>query len=405
MSFFWKPYVPVAERRAKAKSQMAKLAKKGTAIQPIELDGRKIAGSFWGKGWCDHLESFSDFANRLPRGRTYVRNGSVCHLDVQAGHIEAMVSGSELYKVTVKIKPLIAGTWDAIKDKCRGQIGSVLELLQGKLSNHVMAVVSDRTHGLFPQPGEIDLHCSCPDWATMCKHVAAVLYGVGSRLDHRPELLFLLRGVDAGELISAEVVLPTGATLPGEDALGEAGLADIFGIDIDESAAPPLTAKQPGIPSQKKAKGRPAKAKAPIAQPAVLKPAPLPAPVAKSAKAKKPAVPSMAAPAPQHKPMKAKKSASTSVAAAAPKHKPAKTKKSAAKTPAPAIFNPNAPTGEAVARLRVASSLSVAEFARALGVTPLSVQRWENTAGPLRIYQRPLQALATMQAQLDLRKK
>ncbi len=176
MAFFgWRPYVPVAERRAKAWKAVEKLRKKGKDIQPVELSGRSIAASFWGKGWCDHLESFSDFSNRLPRGRTYVRNGSVCHLEIQTGRIEALVSGSELYKVAITIKPLPGKTWTAIKTKCQGQVGSVLELLQGKLSDHVMEVVSDRARGLFPQPGEIELKCSCPDWATMCKHVAAVL--------------------------------------------------------------------------------------------------------------------------------------------------------------------------------------------------------------------------------------
>ncbi|MCX7048689.1 MAG: hypothetical protein NTX50_24775, partial [Candidatus Sumerlaeota bacterium] len=158
----WAPYVPVAARRAKARREMAKMSKKGKKIQPIEIAGRKIAHSFWGKGWCDHLESFSDYENRLPRGRSYVRNGSVCHLEIKAGRIEAIVSGSELYKITIEIEPLKSSAWKAVKDKCRGRIGSLLELLQGKLSDHVMAVVSHREEGLFPQPDEIELNCSCP---------------------------------------------------------------------------------------------------------------------------------------------------------------------------------------------------------------------------------------------------
>ncbi|MDD4391852.1 MAG: SWIM zinc finger family protein [Desulfobacterales bacterium] len=198
---FWGRYVPVAERRAKARNQMKKLCKKGKHIQPVEIEGRTIARSFWGKGWCDHLESFSDYANRLPRGRTYVRNGSVCHLEIGPGCIEAIVSGSSLYNVSISIQKLKPAIWESIQKQCAGQIGSMLELLQGKLSDQVMGVVTDRKTGLFPQPGEIQFDCSCPDWAVMCKHVAAVLYGVGSRLDSQPELLFLLRGVDAQELI------------------------------------------------------------------------------------------------------------------------------------------------------------------------------------------------------------
>ena len=101
-------------------------------------------------------------SNRLPRGRTYVRNGSVCHLDIRPGHIEAMVSGSELYEIVIRITKLQATTWASIRDKCAGHIGSMLELLQGKLSDQVMAIVTNRHHGLFPQPGEIDFDCSCP---------------------------------------------------------------------------------------------------------------------------------------------------------------------------------------------------------------------------------------------------
>jgi len=56
--------------------------------------------------------------------------------------------------------------------------------------------------GLFPSPAEIKLSCSCPDWADMCKHVASALYGVGARLDQKPQLLFVLRGVDENELIA-----------------------------------------------------------------------------------------------------------------------------------------------------------------------------------------------------------
>jgi uncharacterized Zn finger protein len=209
---------------------MEKLRKKGAVIQPIEIEGRTIAKSFWGKAWCDHLESFSDYANRLPRGRTYVRNGSVCHLEIKEGQIEAMVSGSELYNVSIDIKPLQSSLWKVIKQHCSGKIGSMLELLNGRLSDHVMAIVTDRGKGLMPQPGEIKLRCSCPDWATMCKHVAAVMYGVGSRLDNIPELLFTLRGVDAGELISANLVLPDTA-LAGKTIAADQ-ISDIFGIDM-----------------------------------------------------------------------------------------------------------------------------------------------------------------------------
>jgi uncharacterized Zn finger protein len=241
----WRPYVPVAKRKARAAQEMNQLRKKGADVQPVKISGRKIARTFWGEAWCEHLEKFSDYANRLPRGRTYVRNGSVCHLAIAKGRIEAKVSGSSLYNVSIDIKTLPPDKWKSLKANCAGQVRSLLELLQGKLSDRVMAIVTDRDEGLFPSPREISLDCSCPDWATMCKHVAAVLYGVGSRLDTKPELLFVLRGVDHQELVSTEAAkaaVAKGSRSKGR-TLDEANLSDVFGIDVAPSE--PVKAARP----------------------------------------------------------------------------------------------------------------------------------------------------------------
>lgn len=254
----WKPYVPVAERRRKAAKKMQSLAKKGVNVQPVSIEGRTIARSFWGKSWCQHLENFSDYSNRLPRGRTYVRNGSVCHLDIQSGIIEAKVIGSELYAVTIKINKLTHAQWDAIKRRCAGGIGTLLELLQGKLSDEIMSVVTDPSEGLFPLTGDIKLGCSCPDGAIMCKHVAAVLYGVGARLDTAPELLFKLRGVHHEELIdssSLEIETNQGGTDP--DSILEAdGLSDIFGIDIQDTPSEETPKSKQSNPKKKTARAK-----------------------------------------------------------------------------------------------------------------------------------------------------
>ncbi len=203
----WKPYVPVAQRRAQAAKEVAKRAKKGQEVSPVRIEGRTIASTFWGKAWCTNLESYSDYSNRLPRGRTYVRNGSVVHLKIEKGRIDALVSGSELYEVQIDIAPLPNQNWQALKAQSAGKIGTLVELLQGKLSKAVMELVTDRDQGLFPKPKEIKMQCDCPDGAGMCKHIAAVMYGVGNRLDSSPELLFVLRGVDHLELI--EQAIPT----------------------------------------------------------------------------------------------------------------------------------------------------------------------------------------------------
>jgi uncharacterized Zn finger protein len=239
--------VPVAERRAKAARETAKLAKKtGRAASPIVLEGRKIASTFWGKAWCDNLEAYSDYENRLPRGRTYVRNGSVVDLQINKGNVSALVSGSELYRIEIKIKPLAPALWKSIQAECAGKIDSLIELLQGKLSSAVMQIVTRPEKGLFPAPKEIDLDCSCPDWADLCKHVAASLYGVGAKLDQNPALLFLLRGVDPADLISkasaAEAVRQTAATADGAPVMSETEVADVFGIELAPASAISLPA-------------------------------------------------------------------------------------------------------------------------------------------------------------------
>jgi uncharacterized Zn finger protein len=269
MSYYgFAPYVSVAQRRANAARAVAKMVKKGRKITPVRPEGRAIAQTFWGNAWCDNLESYSDYANRLPRGRTYVRNGSVVDLQVAPGKVTALVSGSSLYSIEIGIKPLPRKTWLAIKTECAGKIGSMVELLQGRLSQSVMEIITRPKSGLFPSPSEIKLDCSCPDWADMCKHVAAALYGVGTRLDERPELLFALRKVDHLELI--EQAGNVKAIMTG--AAGGAGgasdvktiavdqLTQVFGIELDApspgAAAAPVSASELGTTKPTKARSR-----------------------------------------------------------------------------------------------------------------------------------------------------
>lgn len=235
----WRPYVPVAERRRRAARKVAKLKKAGHKIAPIEIVGRKIVATFWGDAWCKNLESYSDYSNRLPRGRTYVRNGSVIDLRIEAGRVRSLVSGSEIYAVDIRIKRLAKTRWTGVKGQCAGKIDSLVELLQGSISKGVMKIVTNKGKGLFPAPREIALNCSCPDWAIMCKHVAATLYGVGARLDHEPELLFTLRGVDPAEMVEAAVAQPPpgGKSRRGR-VLESDQLSSVFGIDIDMGEAP-----------------------------------------------------------------------------------------------------------------------------------------------------------------------
>jgi uncharacterized Zn finger protein len=237
----FRPYVSVAERRRKAEREMQKLKKKGHPVSPVVIEGRTIARTFWGKAWCDNLERYSDFSNRLPRGRTYVRNGSVVDLQIAAGEVTARVAGSSLYKVAVKVSAVPKARWTSICTDCAGAIDSLVELLQGRFSKGVMERICQQRTGLFPAPAEIEFSCSCPDWASMCKHVAAVFYGIGARLDEQPELLFKLRKVDEKDLIAkAGKGLPLSKQGPAEDkVLAADGLSELFGLEMGVSTDEP----------------------------------------------------------------------------------------------------------------------------------------------------------------------
>ena len=264
MSWYeWRPYVPVAERRRQAQSKLKKLKKKGESIAPVTIEGRIIAKSFWGKSWCSNLERYSDYANRLPRGRTYVRNGSVVDLQIAKGEVLAFVSGSELYKIKIGIAPVKASQWKGIYRDCAGSVDSLVELLQGRLAKGVMERVCREGDGLFPSPNDIDLSCSCPDWADMCKHVAAVLYGVGARLDEEPRLLFVLRGVDEQDLITSagEDVSLTKGVPATTQVLDEGDVASIFGLEMAEPTV--TTQTQVGAVETAK-KGTSKKGKGPV---------------------------------------------------------------------------------------------------------------------------------------------
>jgi uncharacterized Zn finger protein len=239
MSYFaWRPYVPVAQRQKQAQKELAKLAKRGESPTPVKVEGRKIAHSFWGKSWCENLERYSDYANRLPRGRTYVRNGSVVDLKISKGEVFARVAGSELYRIKIEVTPVKPARWKAICRDCAGTVGSLVELLQGRLAKSVMERVCSKGDGLFPAPEEIKLSCSCPDWADMCKHVAATLYGVGARLDEKPELLFVLRNVDQKELLAgAGRDLAFTQAKPSAKVIDDGDVAALFGLEMAEAPA------------------------------------------------------------------------------------------------------------------------------------------------------------------------
>lgn len=245
----WPDYVPVAERRQAAAREAEKLRRKGRNVAPVQIEGRAIASTVWGKAWCENLESYRDYETRLPRGRSYVRNGSVIDLQIGPREVKALVSGSSIYTVKVAIASVPAAQWRAICTDCAGRIDSLVELLQGRLSKGVMERFCRQHGGLFPKPADIGFSCTCLDHASMCKHVAAVLYGVGARIDQSPELLFRLRAVDQRDLL-AELDDIAPAMQPDADRmLAGDDVAALFGLEMaGPHAIGPSRAAEPRAP-------------------------------------------------------------------------------------------------------------------------------------------------------------
>ena len=243
--YFWKPRPSSAQRRKTAERLSAGARKAAGGLSPVAASRRAIANTFWGRAWCGNLERYSDFANRLPRGRSYLRSGSVIDLQISEGKVQAQVVGSRLYEVVVQVAAVPKRQWKLISADCSGSIDSLVELLQGRLSQAVMERICTPNTGLFPAPKDIQFSCSCPDWAFMCKHIAAALYGVAVRLDEQPELIFTLRRVDAKELVmqagSGLARAPKAATAA--KVLDGAVLGDVFGIEMATTAPQKLTAK------------------------------------------------------------------------------------------------------------------------------------------------------------------
>lgn len=249
----WYQYDDRHETKASVQRDIERRKKRGEEFEQLTLTtkGANIASTFWGKAWCRQLQTYQDYESRLPRGRSYLRAGNVYNLTIEPGLITAIVAGSALYEVSVRIGSLLKSDWERLKEDCAGQVGSLLDLLAGRLGDGVLRTVTDPDCGLFPTSRELRFSCTCPDWADMCKHVAAVLYGVGAKLDTAPDLFFVLRSVDPSELLSGTAqealgnVDSTDAALAGED------LSALFGIEL----APDPPAEIPS-PELLKPKGR-----------------------------------------------------------------------------------------------------------------------------------------------------
>ena len=242
---YYPRYVSVAEKKAKAAKKLKQLKKKNHNIKPVVIEGSAIARTWWGKSWNRNLERYADYSNRIGRGRSYVRHGAVLDLQIDSGKVESLVQGtrSKPYSVSIKIKAINKNIWQDIKASCGGKLDSMQKLLAGKFPKALGEIFMAQGKGLFPSPEEIEFSCSCPDWAYMCKHVAATLYGIGARLDEDPGLFFKLRKVRMKDLVTGVVEDKTRNLLEKakkktKRVIAESDLADVFGIDMEDPAGP-----------------------------------------------------------------------------------------------------------------------------------------------------------------------
>ncbi|MDA8403456.1 MAG: hypothetical protein M0Z56_04555 [Desulfobacteraceae bacterium] len=248
---YYPPYVSVAEKKAKAAKKLAQLLKKNPNLQPVRIDGNAITKTWWGRAWNQNLEQYADYSNRIGRGRSYVRNGMVLDLKIQPGKVEALVQGtrSKHYEIAIMINPLDQVTWKKIAHYCEGKLDSLSELLEGKFPKELAEIFTVPGKGLFPAPQEIKFSCSCPDWAHMCKHVAAALYGIGARLDQDAMLFFKLRKVDVNQLIGKAVAEKTKSLLSKAKnksgrVMENADLGQLFGIELEDQFKPETPRKK-----------------------------------------------------------------------------------------------------------------------------------------------------------------
>lgn len=178
-----------------------------TTAVPVPARPRAVGTTWWGQRWITVLEHGSrDGVTRLGKGRAYARDGHVHGLEIKPGMVRATVTDDELdsHLVTLKLGAFDAKTWQRILQQMSGQALFAAELLNGVMPKDIERVFRSVGKSLFPSDThEIDADCSCEDWSSPCRHVAATHYVLGEALDHDPFLLFELRGRSKEQVLAA----------------------------------------------------------------------------------------------------------------------------------------------------------------------------------------------------------
>ncbi len=225
-------YVRVQKRRTYARDIAAQLERQGEILTPAVAHGKNIANQFWGRAWCHAIDEWQDCAYRLPGGRSLLKNGGVIDLKISRNSVIARVAADQVYDVQLHYRDADPYSVAELRSQCAGKLTGLLDFIQGKLSEEVMQYICNPVYGLFPEYGDFKISCTCLDDAVLCRHAAAALYAVATRLDDEPELFFTLRGIDAKDFFEAEDILTqTGSN--SAEGLSADELSKTFGIDIE----------------------------------------------------------------------------------------------------------------------------------------------------------------------------
>jgi uncharacterized Zn finger protein len=252
---------------------------------PWRAKGRRPFGeTWWAKAWIEALEHRARLdSNRLPRGRTYARTGAVGEMRLSPGQITAPVQGSRAtpYRVTIVISQFSAAEWERVLESLAAEIGHVAALVDGELPPSIADDVRSVGLDLLPGPGDLNCHCSCPDWAEPCKHAAAVCYLVADSLDTDPFGILLLRGRSRKEILQAlRARRSAPGNGPGEPDGEDGSASDTSARGSHRSGSRNLRSAHGQEPRDRAARGRTARdlwaaaAKASVVDPPPALPAP-----------------------------------------------------------------------------------------------------------------------------------
>ena len=186
-------------------------------IRSRVIRGRAYQYNWWSRRWLQILEESID-AGRLTRGRSYARKGQVVEIDVEPGLVSASVQGTRKkpYQIKLGFETVTDEAKELLLLRFRERASFAAKLLAHEMPEEMEEVFKETGIPLFMRKSAIRrFKCTCPDDATPCKHIIAVLLLLAEVIDDDPFLLLKLRGIDRERMIS---LLTSESAAEGSDA-------------------------------------------------------------------------------------------------------------------------------------------------------------------------------------------